>query len=497
MIDGRGALLVCGATSNAGKSTVAAAICRSWARRGLSVAPFKAQNMSNHAAVSVDGGEVGRAQAMQADAANVALERRMNPILLKPSASATSHLVVMGDEVSSTDAHSYGPTTTALKPVVLEAFQGLQADHDWVIAEGAGGAAEINLLDRDLVNLPLAHAAGMPAILVVDIDHGGAFAAAHGTIDLLPHHLRAQIKGIVFNKFRGDASLLSEGISQLQERDGVPVLGVLPYIANHNALGTEDSLDLHTGVRKPTRSPKPVRVAALALPRLANPSDLDPFTIEPDVDLRWVVRPDELDDADIIVLPGSRATVADLAWLRDNGFDVALEHSKAWIIGVCAGYQMLGHRITDTIESGLGSVTALGLLDSVTTFQEPKVVCRSQGTVGSHPVAGYQIRYGRPVSSDDPWLQLDGLPEGAVNPAGTVRGTSLHGLFDADDARTQLLTDVARARDRIYAPAGTGFAAELDSYHDQLADWIDAYIDPNQLQRIASSALALSEAPGW
>lgn len=453
--------------------------------------------MSNHAAVSVDGGEVGRAQAMQADAANVALERRMNPILLKPSSSATSHLVVLGEEISSTDAHSYGPTAAALKPVVLEAFQGLQADHDWIIAEGAGGAAEINLLERDLVNLPLAHATGMPAILVVDIDHGGAFAAAHGTIDLLPHHLRAQIRGIVFNKFRGDVSLLSEGVSQLEERNGVPVLGVLPYIADHNALGTEDSLDLHTGVRKPTRSPKPVRVAALALPALANPSDLDPFTIEPDVELRWVARPDELVDADIIVLPGSRATVADLAWIRGNGFDRALEQTEAWIVGVCAGYQMLGHRINDTIESDIGSVAGLGLLDSVTTFEMPKIVCRSQGTHGTNPVAGYQIRYGRPTSNDDPLLTLDGFPEGAINPAGTVRATSLHGLFDADELRTQLLVDVAAARDRIYAPACTSFAAELNSYHDHLADWVDEYIDANQLQRIASSALPPSEAPGW
>ncbi|MFT7601500.1 MAG: adenosylcobyric acid synthase [Acidimicrobiales bacterium] len=493
----RRALMVCGATSNAGKSTVTAAICRSWARQGLSVAPFKAQNMSNHAAVTVDGGEVGRAQAMQAEAARVPLERRMNPILLKPSSTTSSHLVVLGEEISTTDATSYGPTAAALKPVVLEALQGLQADYDWVVAEGAGGAAEINLLDRDLVNLPLAHAAGLPAILVVDIDQGGAFAAAHGTVDLLPAHLRERLVGVVFNKFRGDVRLLAGGISELEERNGIPVLGTLPYLDDHNALGAEDSLDIHARPYQPSRSAKPVRIAAIGLPRLANPSDLDPFTIETDVEVRWVTRPDELSNADIIVIPGSRATVADLGWLRANGFDVALQRTEAWIIGICAGYQMLGRRIYDTIESQTGPVDGLGLLDTVTNFEHPKIVRRSYGTVGSHQVFGYQIRYGRPTSQDEPWMHLDGHPEGAMNHHGTIRGSSLHGLFDADEVRTQLLIEVAKVRGRSYRPSETSFATELESHHDHLADWIEASMDMSHLQELASSATSPPEAPGW
>lgn len=492
-----GALMVCGATSNAGKSTVAAALCRSWARSGRSVAPFKAQNMSNHAAVTADGGEVGRAQAMQARAAGVELERRMNPILLKPSSSIGSHLVVLGEEVSQTDAVSYGPATTELKPVVFDALQSLRADHDWVIAEGAGGAAEINLLDRDLVNLPLARAGGIPALLVVDIDQGGAFAAAHGTIDLLPPSLRACVAGIVFNKFRGDVSLLADGIAQLEQLDGVPVLGVLPYLDGHVALGSEDSLDVHLGVQAPARSSRPVRVAAIRLPRLSNPSDLDPFLIEPDVELRWVTRPDELASADMIVIPGSRATVADLAWLRDNGFETALREADASIIGVCAGYQMLGQLIHDEVESGAGTVPGLGLLDVVTTFAEPKVVKQSTGSAAVEAVAGYQIRYGRPQASETSWMMLDGHDEGAISKTGLVRGTSLHGLFDADGFRTELLTTVASQRGRSYEPSTSGFESELDAYHDHLADWVEAHVDIARVEAIGAAAERPERAPGW
>lgn len=496
-----GALLVCGATSGAGKSTVTAALCRSWARRGRLVAPFKAQNMSNHAAVTADGGEIGRAQAMQAKAAGAPLDRRMNPILLKPSSDVMSHVVVLGDEVSTTDAVGYGSTSRSLRPVVLDALTSLRQDYDWVVAEGAGGAAEINLLDRDLVNLPLAAAAGLPAILVVDIDPGGAFAAAHGTIDLLPQHLRAPISGVVFNKFRGDATLLADGISVLEARTGVPVLGVLPHLVDHLPLGVEDALDIRSTANQATRSARPVRVAAIHLPHLANPSDLDPFAVEPDVELRWVTRPDELVAADLIVVPGSRATVADLRWLRANGFDRALAATDAWIIGVCAGYQMLGRRIHDELESGAGTVDGLGLLDTETNFELPKLVTRSTGTAGRLPVEGYQIRFGRPGGGADgatePWFRLDGADEGAVAAGGAIRGTSLHGLFDADEFRGDLLVMVAEARNRAYRPAPSSFLAELEHYHDRLADWIEASLDTEHLAAIAATATPPQRPPGW
>lgn len=469
-----GSLLVCGATSNAGKSTVASALCRVWSDARRDVAPFKAQNMSNHAAVTADGGEIGRAQAMQALAARVAPDRRMNPILLKPSAERTSHLVVMGDEVSTTDAASYGDTARGLRDVVLDAYRSLRTEHDWVVGEGAGGAAEINLLDRDLVNLPLAAAAGMPALVVVDIDRGGAFASAYGTWALLPDHLRAQVRGFVFNQFRGDASLLESGHAELTTRTGVPVLGVLPHLGHHPMLGLEDSLDL-AATNRPVTSPRPVRVAVIRLPHLSNPSDFDPLVLEPSVALRWASHPDDLEDADLVILPGSRTTVADLAWLRKSGLAAALATTRAHVLGICAGFQMLGRWIHDDIESGAGRVEGLGLLEVETIFENPKVVRQ----VGS----GYEIRWGRP----DP----------AAVAGGPVRGTSLHGLFDDDSFRQGFLAEVAHEHARLFEPAQLPYADAVDAHIDHLAGWLREHLDLAAVDEIAASAAPVSGMPGW
>ncbi len=492
-----GALLVVGGNSGAGKSTVTAALCRSWARAGLDVVPFKAQNMSNHSAVTPDGGEIGRAQAMQALAASVDTDRRMNPILLKPTKAATSHVVVLGDEVGTTDARTYAQLAQELKPVVLQALNGLRRDHDWLIAEGAGGAAEINLLDRDLVNLPLAAAAGIPALLVVDIDRGGAFATAHGTIDLLPPRLRKQIGGIVFNQFRGDPSLLDSGIADLEQRTGVPVLGVLPHLGDHPMLGVEDSLDIGTKPQSHGEANAPVRVAVIRLPHLSNPSDFDPLVMEPDVDLRWATSPGDLSDADLIILPGSRATVHDLAWLRERGLDEAVRGTHARVVGLCAGYQMLGQRIHDDVESGEGTVEGLGLLDVETMFESPKVVSRATGHVGDTPVRGYQIRWGRPRGASLPWLELDGEPEGGRSANSTVCGTSLHGVLDGDDFRRALLADVAQRRGRTFTPATRPYAAALEDHLEHLADWVEKYVDIDALRALGATAAAPGEGPGW
>jgi adenosylcobyric acid synthase len=497
----RGALLVCGATSGAGKSTVAAALCRLLARDGAAVAPFKAQNMSNHSAVTADGGEVGRAQAMQAAAAGIDVETVMNPILLKPSSERGSHVVVCGREVGATDAVGWGQRTESLRPVVLAALESLRERFDVVVAEGAGGAAEINLLGRDLVNLPLAHAAGMRALLVVDIEPGGAFAAAHGTIDLLPPALRPTVGAIVFNRFRGDPSLLGPGIDELRARSGVPVIGVLPHLGGDGLLGVEDSLDV--GRDQPAvGSTEPLRVAVVRLPRLANPSDLDPLAVEPDVELRWVTGPGQIADADLVVLPGSRATVADLRWLRETGLADALAQTDADVIGICAGLQMLGRRIVDTVESGAGAVDGLGLLPTETTFTTPKVVRRRRGTVGGQPVAGYQIHLGRVAAAGDGWLQLDddhggAGPDGAVGRSGRVRGTTLHGLFDADGARAAILTDIAERRGRRFRPAPVPFAERLATQHDRLADWLADHVDIPAVTDLVGQAAAPGTGPGW
>ena len=485
-----GAVLVVGTTSGAGKSTVVAGLCRALFRRGAYVAPFKAQNMSNHAAVTRDGGEIGRAQAMQAAAARVALDRRMNPILLKPTAGMRSHVVVMGDERSTTDAQGYGTTAQILKPVVLDAFTSLRSDYEMVVAEGAGGAAEINLLDRDLVNLPFAQAAGIPAVLVVDIDRGGAFAAAHGTIDLLPSDLRACVQGIVINQFRGDVSLLDDGIRELESRHGVPVLGVLPFLDPPPVLGVEDSLDVPLGFAGVNWSADPIRVVAVRLPHLANPSDLDPLIAEPDVDVRWSTSPAEIADADLVVLPGSRSTVADLEWLRVSGIAAALDRTDATIVGICAGFQMMGRSIDDEIESGRGLVEGLGLLDTTTTFAEPKIVRVRSGD----GAIGYEIRFGRPSIGAQPWLRFAEGPEGAVR--GRCFGTSLHGIFDGDRVRHSFLADVAEYAGRTYEP-GPLFVDALEAHHERLADWIEDHVNVARLLAIASTAIDPEDAPGW
>lgn len=522
--------MVVGTTSGAGKSTLVSALCRALSRRGLDVAPFKAQNMSNHSAVTSDGGEIGRAQAMQALAARVETDRRMGPVLLKPSGARTSHLVVLGEEVGVADAAGYGERAARLRPVVLEALQSLRTEHQVTVLEGAGGAAEINLLDRDLVNLPLAAAAGIPAVLVVDIERGGAFAAAYGTWALLPERLRGCLRGVVINSFRGDVTLLEPGLRDLEQRTDLPVLGVLPHLGEHLMLGVEDSLDLAAVPPSAHRSgstDRPVRVGVVRLPHLANPSDLDPLVLEPGVELRWASSPGDLSDVDLVILPGSRSTVADLAWLRERGLDRALvdllgDPDGPFVLGICAGYQMLGRTIHDEIESRAGTMAGLGLLPVRTVFISPKTVRRAHGVVADGSgasVTGYEIRWGRPEpvggghGDAQAWLRLGdeaggtrgderrgedpGRAEGAVGADGRVRGTSLHGVLDGDALRHDLLRTVALARGRTFRPSAVPYAQALDAHLDHLADWVEEHLDLTALVDLARSATRVEEAPGW
>lgn len=483
-----------------GKSTVVAGLCRLFIDDGSSVAPFKAQNMSNHAAVTADGGEVGRAQAMQASAAGIDVETAMNPILLKPTAAGTSHVIVNGRQVGTTDAVGWEAQARTLRSVVTDAFDSLRQRFDVVVAEGAGGAAEINLLERDLVNLPLAAATGTRVLLVVDIDRGGAFAAAHGTIDLVPARLRATIGGIVFNRFRGDPTLLDPGIRDLEARTGVPVLGVLPDLGPAPLLGVEDSLDIGR-TQGATRSPDPLRVAVIRFPHLSNPSDIEPVAIEPDVDMWWANRSADLAGADLIVLPGSRATVSDLGWLFDHGFDDRLLSTDADVVGICAGQQMLGDTIDDRHESGLGSTVGLGITPLETTFERDKVVRRRRGTAGGHPIAGYQIHQGRTPAATDPWVRFDDdhgtESDGFVHDNGRIRTTSLHGIFDDDTFRTAFLADVARRHGRTYAPASRTFDAQVEDQHVHLAEWIERHVDTDAIRTLTASAAPPGGGPGW
>lgn len=477
----RGGLMVCGTASDVGKSHVVAGLCRVLRRRGVTVAPFKAQNMANNAWVTAAGHEIGRAQGVQALAAGAEPEVAMNPVLLKPTGERTSQVVVMGRPVGHLDAAGYQAEKARLLPTVLAALADLRSRFDVVVVEGAGSAAEINLLGADLVNLRLAAAAGLPAIVVGDIDRGGVFAALYGTVALLPDDLRPLVRGFVINKLRGDPALLAEGPAELERRCGVPTLGVLPWV-HGVALDAEDSLALPplssgaAAMATPTAGAgrDPLDVAVVRFPRIANFTDVDPLTVEPGVAVRFVDRAAALGRPDLVVLPGTKATVSDLEWLRGRGLGSAVERSGAAVLGVCGGYQMMGRTIDDTVESGRGRVDGLGWLDADTVFEAAKVTRQRRGRALGQRVSGYQIHHGR-VRGDHPWVELDD-PYGA-EPEGSRRGrrwgTSLHGILEDDGFRAAFLRTVSP----WFAPGAASFRAAREAQIDRLADVVEAHLD--------------------
>jgi adenosylcobyric acid synthase len=472
----RGGLMVCGTASDVGKSSVVAGLCRVLHRRGVSVAPFKAQNMANNSYVTPSGHEIGRAQGVQALAAGAVPEVAMNPILLKPTGERTSQVVVMGRPAGHLDAAAYQAEKPALFDVVLAALADLRSRFDVVIVEGAGSPAEINLLHADIVNLRLAQAAGVPAIVVGDIDRGGVFAAFYGTVALLPDDLRPLVRGFVVNKLRGDPALLAEGPAELERRCGVPTLGVLPYL-HGVTLDAEDSLAL------PEVAPatgEALDVAVIRFPRIANFTDLDPLTMEPAVGVRFVDRAAALGRPDLVVLPGTKATVSDFEWLRGRGLHSAIEACGAPILGICGGYQMMGRTITDDVESGRGTVSGLGWLDAETVFEPTKITRQRRGTALHQRVTGYQIHHGR-VTAADPWMTLDDAygagPEGSRN--GRFSGTTLHGLFEDDGFRSAFLG---------IEPSGVSFAAAREAQIDRLAHMLEAHLDLTAIETLLKEA---------
>jgi adenosylcobyric acid synthase len=467
-------LLVAGTASEAGKSAVTAGVCRWLARRGVKVAPFKAQNMSLNSVVTRDGAEIGRAQAMQAAAAGIEPEAALNPVLLKPGAGGTSQVMVLGKPVAEADAMSYPALKPRLADTVLACLTGLADRFDVVVCEGAGSPAEINLRAHDLANMGLARAAGLPTIVVADIDRGGALAAMYGTLALLSREDQALVAGFVVNKFRGDAALLQPGLDRLRDLTGRPVLGVLPWTAGL-WLDAEDSLSLGAGPDGPPASPARdvLRVAVVRLPRISNFTDTDPLAAEPGVALRFVTSPAQIADADLVILPGSRATVADLAWLREHGLAGAVVDRAARggpVLGICGGYQMLATEIRDDVESGAGLAPGLGLLPATVTFGTAKVLRLRQETSGGEPVTGYEIHHGV-VTTDG------GEPFPGGCSAGAVLGTTWHGIFESDGFRRALLRRVAAAAGRSFEPGHVAFAQLRERKLDTLADLVDAHMD--------------------
>jgi adenosylcobyric acid synthase len=493
--------MVQGASSSAGKSLLVTALCRLYARRGVRVAPFKAQNMSNNAAVCA-GGEIGRAQAAQARAAGIEPTVDMNPILLKPEADRRSQVVVRGQVWHTLTAGRYYSYKQELWGTVTASLDALRSEYDLVIAEGAGSPAELNLKAGDLVNMAVAEYAEAPVLLVGDVDRGGIFAQLLGTQALLTEAERRRLKGFIVNKFRGERELFEDGVRLLEERSGLPVLGVVPYLHDHG-LAAEDAVTLEETAGAGGRTPGEVDIAVIRLPRISNFDDFDPLALEPGVRVRFVDSPQALGQPQAVILPGTKSTIADLAWLHERGLSAAigaLARRGAAVVGICGGYQMLGAKVCDPdhTESAVEEMAGLNLLPVETIFAGRKATFRSRarvrggsgawGEVRGEMIEGYEIHMGR-TASPAPLIEIverEGeavrQPDGAASPDGRIFGVYLHGLFDNDNFRRAWLRDLGAAG------AGGDFGAMREQAFDRLADAVGAALDMERLDEIVGLA---------
>ena len=482
----RGALMVQGTTSDAGKSVLVAGLCRVLARDGQSVAPFKPQNMSLNSAVTDDGGEIGRAQALQAEAAGIPASVDMNPVLLKPSSDTRAQVILRGQVFKAMDAMSYHDYKSIALATVLDAFTALRTRYDTVIVEGAGSPAEINLRDRDIANMGFAEPADCPVIIVADIDRGGVFAHLVGTLELLSATEQNRVKGFVINRFRGDIKLLESGLEWLQERTGKPVFGVLPFIENLR-LDAEDAIDTDQ-----TLTQGAFTVVVPVLKRISNHTDFDALRHQSGINLVYGAPGDPLPPADLIILPGSKNVRADMQWLREQGWDTQImKHLRfgGKVLGICGGYQMLGQNIHDPdgIEDSPGTTEGLGLLPCSTELKGGKQLLQVAGTVlGDAKLRGYEIHCGetRIEGALEPIAQLaDGRSDGAISEDGRVAGTYIHGLFDQPEACHALLK---------WAGCDTGAAVDVAALRntelDRLASTLEHHLDLAALWRAAGIA---------
>ena len=496
-------LMVQGTGSHAGKSLLVMALCRIFSREGLRVAPFKAQNMSLNSFVTPDGREFSRAQAVQADAAGAVPLVEMNPVLLKPQDGARSQVVAMGKPLCVASAREYRDLTPRLWPLVTRSLDALRESNDIVVMEGAGSPAEINLREYEIVNMRVARYAEAPVILVGDIDRGGVFASLLGTVALLEPEERALIQALVINKFRGDPSLLDSGLASLEQRTGVFIAGVLPYFKDVQ-LPEEDSVGLENSPQPRLEPEAPLDIAVIRLPRIANFDDFDPLRREPGVRLRYVDSPGRIDSPDLIVIPGSKTTVADLEWMRQTDLDRSVSaHRGAGrpVIGLCGGYQMLGRTILDPrkVESDRLQTDGLGLLPVKTVFESRKETHQVRvdivsgggllsGSRGGR-LAGYEIHMGRSSNAENAPFRIRERsgnpaddPEGAMDSAGLTLGTYIHGLFHNHDFRRKLLLHLA-ARKNVSLPAGA--LQDMEREYDRLADLVSRHLDMDSVHRIA------------
>ncbi len=482
-----------GTGSHVGKSLLVAGLARAYVRRGLSVRPFKPQNMSNNAAVTEDGGEIGRAQALQARACGVAASVHMNPVLLKPQSEVGAQVVVQGRVETTANARDYHALKPRLMPRVLESFAAVGAGADLILVEGAGSPAEINLRAGDIANMGFAQAASVPVALVADVARGGAIAAIVGTCALLEAGERALLKGYIVNRFRGDARLFDDALAAIAARTGLASLGVVPHMAEAARLPAEDAVALDSFPAATAGRRCAITIAVPRLPLIANFDDLDPLAAEPDVALDLVEPGRALPgDADLVLIPGSKATLADLAYLREQGWDVDISAHRrrgGRVLGLCGGYQMLGTRVADPdgIEGAPGEAQGLGFLDVATTLMPAKRLAEVAGTcaLSGEAVRGYEMHMGETQGPDRarPMLELAGRGEGARSPDGRVEGSYLHGLFAADRFRHAYLNRIA-AR----ATSGVAYEHEVEAALDAIAGHLEACIDLDRLLEIADGA---------
>ena len=484
------AFMVQGAGSNVGKSLLVAGLCRVFARRGLNVRPFKPQNMSNNAAVTMEGGEIGRAQALQARASFTPPSIHMNPVLLKPETDTGAQVIVQGQRFGSMRAREYGSHKATLLPRVLDSYNRLKAGADLIITEGAGSPAEVNLRVGDIANMGFAEAADVPVLLVGDIDRGGVIASLVGTAAVLERSEAERIKGFLINKFRGDTSLFADGMTIIEEATGWQGLGILPWFEGARSLPAEDILDLEAKGNKRGGDGAMLKVAVPVLRRIANFDDLDPLSADPAIRVSLVNAGEPLPiDTDLVLLPGSKSTVSDLAFLRQQGWDIdiaALIRQGARVVGLCGGYQMLGRAVHDPegLEGKPGSIDGLGLLDVETTLLPEKTVRFAEGTShdGGEPVSGYEIHLGTTTGDDTarPMLMLEGgRPDGAISCDGQVMGCYMHGLFASDAYRSTWV------RAATGQSSSLDFEAGVDDGLEALASHLESHADIDAIARIA------------
>ncbi len=482
-------IMIQGTASSAGKSLLVTALCRIFCNDGLVVYPFKSQNMSLNSYVTMEGLEMGRAQVLQAQAARVEPSVLMNPILLKPTTNRKSQVIIKGRPYQNMDAVEYFKFKPQLKPMIRDLYREIEANSDVIVIEGAGSPAEINLQEDDIVNMGMAEIAEAPVLLIADIDKGGVFASIYGTVKLVKEHEQARIKGTIINKFRGDPSILKPGLEQIEGLTGIPVIGVLPYIMDLQ-LDEEDSA---TEFNRKTGGG--IDICVVKLPRLSNFTDFDAFRFDEDVNVRYVLSPANIGQADMLILPGSKNTIEDLRWLKQAGFEPAIQHFSGIVFGLCGGYQMLGQEIIDAEgwEVNRGETEkGLGIFHTTTIFKGAKITTNVTGKAFRDNIYGYEIHSGKTVGNTHPFITVTTKEGNPVNYTdGDVRedrfyGTYIHGIFDSSEFRTSLLNRIRRQKSLIEKPS-VDWRQKREEELEKLADVVREHLDMDFVYSLISS----------